>query len=310
MRDQLAVKRFGPIEWMLSGMLSLTWGSSFLLIAIAIEYLDPAVVPFGRAIAGGMALACVPGSREPIPREHWPRIAVLGLVWMALPFWLFPLAERTVTSGIAAMVNGGLPVIMACVTALWVRRLPSAKRAVAIGIGFFGIVTIALPAVRSESATGEMIADTRGMVFLFAAVLCYAIGANVARPLQAQYSPARLLMRVQFAAAVWTLPVALPGIGNSEFDLGAILAVILLGVVGTGIAFLVFGTLLERTGITRAMIPTYFTPVVGLVLGALFLDEHIALVSVVGMCVVIFSAWMTSKPDDRDVTLSDTTRAR
>ncbi|MBJ7505587.1 MAG: hypothetical protein JHC86_07405, partial [Ilumatobacteraceae bacterium] len=68
--------------------------------------------------------------------------------------------------------------------------------------------------------------------------------------------------------------------------------------------------LLERTGITRAMIPTYFTPIVGLVLGAVFNDERIAIVSVVGMCVVITSAWMTSKPDARDVLLSDTTAPR
>jgi drug/metabolite transporter (DMT)-like permease len=80
--------------------------------------------------------------------------------------------------------------------------------------------------------------------------------------------------------------------------------------VGTGVAFVVFGTLLERTGITRAMIPTYFTPIVGLALGAVFNNENIALLSVVGMCIVIVSAWMTSKPDERDVMLSDATEGR
>lgn len=310
MRDRLTIQRLGPVEWLLSALLSLTWGSSFLLIAIAIEYLDPVVVPFGRVVAGGIALACIPGSREAVAREHWPRIAILGLVWMALPFWLFPLAEQTVTSSIAGMVNGGLPVVVACVTAVWVRRLPSIRRIGAIIIGFLGIVVITLPAIQSETASGRPIADLQGMTYLFAAVLCYAIGANVARPLQAQYAPARLLMRVQFAAALWTLPLALPGISRSEFHLSAIVAVVLLGVIGTGVAFLAFGTLLERTGLTRAMIPTYFTPIVGLVLGAVFRNEHIAVVSVVGMCVVIFSAWMTSKPDERDVTLSDTTGER
>ena len=86
MRDQLAVQRFGPSEWLLSAVLSLTWGSSFLLIAVAIEYVDPALVPFGRAILGGLALALFPGARDRVARGDWPRIAVLGLVWMALPF--------------------------------------------------------------------------------------------------------------------------------------------------------------------------------------------------------------------------------
>jgi len=282
----------------------LTWGSSFLLIAIAVDHLDAALVPFGRALAGGIALAFFPGSRDSVPLRHWPRIALLGLVWMALPFWLFPLAERTVTSGIAGMVNGGLPVIMACVTALWVRRLPSLRRVAAIALGLVGIVTVTLPAVRIEAPGVKPIADVLGMAYLLIAVLCYAIGANLARPLQAVYSPARLLMRVQLAAALWSLPLAVPGVAKSTFTLGSVLAVLTLGVVGTGVAFVVFGTLLERTGITRAMIPTYFTPIVGLVLGAVFRDEHIATVSVVGMCIVIVSAWMTSRPDDRDVMLT------
>lgn len=304
MRGQLATRRFGVQEWTLSSLLSLTWGSSFLLIAIAVDHLDAALVPFGRALAGGIALAFFPGSRDSVPLRHWPRIALLGLVWMALPFWLFPLAERTVTSGIAGMVNGGLPVIMAFVTALWVRRLPSLRRVTAIALGLVGIVTVTLPAVRIEAPGGKPIADVLGMAYLLIAVLCYAIGANLARPLQAVYSPARLLMRVQLAAALWSLPLAVPGVAKSTFTLGSVLAVLALGVVGTGVAFVVFGTLLERTGITRAMIPTYFTPIVGLVLGAVFRDEHIATVSVVGMCIVIVSAWMTSRPDDRDVMLT------
>jgi drug/metabolite transporter (DMT)-like permease len=115
-------------------------------------------------------------------------------------------------------------------------------------------------------------------------------------------------MRVQFAAAIWTLPFAMSGARDSAFTMSAVAAVVALGVIGTGIAFVAFGTLLERTGITRAMIPTYFTPVVGLALGALFRSERIAVVSVLGMCIVIASAWLTSKPDDRDVMLSDTTQ--
>lgn len=310
MRGQSVTHRFGPTEWSLSALLALTWGSSFLLIAVAIENLDPIVVPFGRALAGAATLAVFPGALQPIPRREWPRVALLGLVWMALPFWLFPLAEQTVASSVAGMMNGGLPVVMACVTALWVRRMPSGRRIVAIVLGFLGIVVIAVPAIRADSAGGESIADVVGITYLLIAVSCYAIGANVARPLQAVYAPARLLVRVQLAAALWTLPLAFRGVGSSDFTASAIAAVVALGVIGTGIAFVAFGTLLERTGITRAMIPTYFTPIVGLLLGATFRDEKIAPVTVLGMCIVIFSAWMTSRPDDRDVMLSDSTPSR
>ena len=307
-RSIRATRDFGPTEWGLSSLLALTWGSSFLLIAVAIDHFDPSLVPFGRSLAGAAALACIRGSREAIPRGHWPRIAVLGLVWMALPFWLFPLAEQSVTSGVAGMMNGGLPVVTALITALWVRRIPSWRRVFAIILGFFGIVVIAAPAVREESQSGKAIADMRGILFLLAAVVCYAVATNIARPLQAKFAPARLLVRVQLAASLWSLPVALTGIDDSDFSISSLAALVTLGVVGTGLAFVAFGMLLERTGITRAMIPTYFTPVVGLILGAVFRDEHIALLSVVGMAVVILSAWMTSKPDERDVMLSESKR--
>jgi drug/metabolite transporter (DMT)-like permease len=178
----------------------------------------------------------------------------------------------------------------------------------AIIVGFVGIVIIAAPAVREESQSGKPVADLRGILFLLAAVVCYAVATNIARPLQAQFAPARLLVRVQLAASLWSLPVALTGIDDSDFSISSLAALVTLGVVGTGLAFVAFGMLLERTGITRAMIPTYFTPVVGLILGAVFRDEHIALLSVVGMAVVILSAWMTSKPDERDVMLSESKR--
>lgn len=289
-------------DWQLSVFLSLTWGSSFLLIAIAIEHLDPAVISFGRSFTGALALCFFPGARQPVKLSHWPRIALLGLIWMAIPFWLFPLAEQTVASSVAGMINGSLPVVMAFVTAMWVRRVPSGQRVVAILIGFIGIVVIALPTIRAEAAGGA-VADTHGILYLLAAVTCYAMGANIARPLQAQFSPARLLMRVQVAATLWTLPLAAAQLDQSRFAVAAFGAVVVLGIVGTGIAFVAFGTLVERTGVTRAMIPTYFTPIVGLVLGAIFRNEHIATVSAIGMCIVIGSAWMTSKPDKRDVQL-------
>jgi len=310
MRTHFKQTRFGVPEWTLSAVLSLTWGSSFLLIAIAIDDLHPTVVPFGRALAGAVALAFFPGAWQSVPRQHWPRIALLGLVWMAVPFWLFPLAEQSVTSGVAGMINGGLPVVMALVTALWVRRVPSIQRITAILLGFFGIVVIALPAIRAESTSGGSVADARGILYLLAAVTCYALGANIARPLQAQFSPSRLLLRVQITATLWTLPFAAAQLDQSKFTVSPIGAVVILGVVGTGIAFVAFGTLLERTGITRAMIPTYFTPIVGLVLGAVFRNEHIATFSLIGMCIVIGSAWMTSKPDERDVLLSNSLSKR
>ncbi|MFZ9274888.1 MAG: EamA family transporter, partial [Ilumatobacteraceae bacterium] len=69
------------------------------------------------------------------------------------------------------------------------------------------------------------------------------------------------------------------------------------GAIGTGYAFTLFSTLLKRTGIARSMIPTYFTPVVGTILGVGFNNEPLVWLSVAGMGVVVIAAWLTSLPD-------------
>lgn len=103
--------------------------------------------------------------------------------------------------------------------------------------------------------------------------------------------------------AIWTLPVALPRITNFTFTRCAVAVLTVSGIVGTGLAIVVFGTLLGMTGVIRTTILTYFTPNVGLTLGNVFNNEYTALLSVVEMFVVISSVWSISKPNERAVML-------
>lgn len=284
--------QFGVIEWLLALGMALTWGSSFLLIDIIIHDAPATFVPFGRSFFGMLALYFVPGSRHKIARKHWSRLTVLGFIWMAMPFFLFPLAEKTVASSIAGMMNGALPVVVAVVTAVWVRKAPSIQRSIAVLIGFVGIALIAAPSIREGSS-----ADVKGIVYLCMALLCYAVGLNIARPLQAIYSPATLMFRVVAISTLISSPLGLVAMTDTAFTLKMIGATVILGALGSGIAFLLFGTLLKRTGPVRAMIPTYFTPIVGTLLGVLINDEKILLLSVFGMLIVIVGAWLTSRPE-------------
>jgi drug/metabolite transporter (DMT)-like permease len=211
---------------------------------------------------------------------------------MAMPFFLFPLAEKTVASSIAGMMNGALPVVVAVITAIWVRKAPSIQRTIAVAVGFIGIALIAAPSIREGSS-----ADLEGIIYLCLALLCYAVGLNIARPLQAIYSPATLMLRVVAISALISLPLGLVAMTDTTFTLNMIGATVILGALGSGIAFLLFGTLLKRTGPVRAMIPTYFTPIVGTFLGVLFNDEKILMLSIVGMLIVIVGAWLTSRPE-------------
>lgn len=283
---------FGLLEWSLSVALALAWGSSFLLINLSIRHFDSTVVPFGRTAFGALALAFLPGARQKIARRDWPLVWFLGLVWMAAPFLLYPVAEQTVSTSITGMMNGSLPVVVAVVTAVWTRSLPSGQRVFAVLVGCAGIVLIALPSIADKSS-----ADIRGIVFLLIALLCYAVAVNASRPLQTRYHPVALMLRVELAACAISAPLGIHGIARSEFSWVSLGAVAVLGTVGTGIAFALFATLAVRTGPVRAMIPTYFTPIVGTFLGVVVNDETLIGLSLLGMVIVIIGAGLTSRPD-------------
>ena len=272
--------------------MALTWGSSFILIDIIIRYAPTTFVPFGRSLFGMIALFFVPGSRDHIAREHRTRLWVLGLIWMALPFFLFPIAERTVASSIAGMMNGALPVVVIVVTSIWMRTKPSGQRIVAILVGFIGIVLIAVPSINDGTT-----ADVKGIFYLLAALMCYAVALNMARPLQAIYSPATLMLRVVLISTVLSAPLGIIALRSTRFSLALFGSTVILGALGSGFAFLLFGTLLKRTGTVRALIPTYFTPIVGTLLGVLFNGEKVLALSLIGMLIVILGAWLTSRPE-------------
>jgi drug/metabolite transporter (DMT)-like permease len=284
--------RFGPAEWSMSAVVALVWGSSFLWIAIAIDDVATTVVPLARISFGALALACVPAARRALPRHELPRVVFLGLVWMAIPFLLFPLAEETTSSAVAGMVNGSLPVVTVAVTALFTRRLPSRRRVVAVLVGFAGIALVSLGSIGAGGG-----ADARGVTMLIAAVVCYAVAVNVAAPMQRRYGSLPVLLHVQLAGVLWTLPTGLRGAGESTFTWQAVVSLVVLGALGTGLAFALYGVLLERTGPVRGMIGTFFTPVVAAILGVAVRDEPLRLVAVAGMVVVGVGAVMTSRPD-------------
>lgn len=284
--------RFGPVEWLLTLVIASIWGSSFLLMAIAIDDVSTSVVPLARVLFGALALAMVPAARRRLPRHELPRIVFLGLVWMAGPFLLFPLAIETTGSAVAGMINGALPVATVAVTALFVRRMPTAYRVVAVLVGFSGIAIISLGSIRGGSG-----ADLRGIALLIGAVLCYAVAVNVSTPMQRRYGTLPVLLHVQVAAVLWTLPAGLDGVAGSTFTVSAVAALVVLGALGTGLAFALYGLLLARTGPVRGMIGVFFTPIVATVLGVVVRSEPLGVLPVVGMLVVIAGAVMTSRPE-------------
>jgi drug/metabolite transporter (DMT)-like permease len=105
------------------------------------------------------------------------------------------------------------------------------------------------------------------------------------------------MARMLALAAVWTLPFGLVGLPDSTIEAGPVVAVLVLGVIGTGVAYLLMGSLVSRVGPTRASFITYVIPVVSLVLGVVFKDEHVEALAVAGVVFVVAGALLAGKQE-------------
>lgn len=280
---------FGAPEWGLLAAIALIWGSSFLFMAMGLETLRPGVITLARLGLGALALAALPRARRRVDRDDLPRIALLGVVWMAIPLTLFPIAQQWIDSSVAGMINGGVPITTAVWATVLLRRAPGRRQLVGIGIGFAGVVLIFLPELQGSSAT----ALGAGLVIL--AIALYGLAANLAVPLQQRYGALPVLLRAQLAALVLVTPVGLWQLQGSSFAWGPVLAMVPLGILGTGLAFAAMTTLVGRVGGPRGSVAIYFVPVVAVVLGILVRGEEVAPVAVVGTALVLLGAWITSR---------------
>ena len=282
---------FAPLDWGLLLACAGIWGASFYFMAIGLRSLEPGVITFMRIALGAAALVVLPAARRRVARHDWPRIAVLGATWMAIPFTLFPLAEQRISSSLTGMLNAAMPVMTAVVALLMTRHLPGRWQAIGLGVGLVGTLTI------GWDGLGEGGSSAAGVVMVLVAVAAYAVSVNIAVPLQQRYGTLPILVRIQLVAMALTAPYALVGVGDSSWEIRPVLATVVLGVFGTGLAFAAMGTLIGRVGATRASISTYLMPIVSVSLGAALLDESVHPAAVVGTLLVLLGAWLVSRAE-------------
>ncbi len=215
----------------------------------------------------------------------------MSVLWVAIPFTLFPLAQQHVSSAVTGMLNGGLPIVAAIIATLMLRRLPGRVQIVGLILGAAGVAAIAL------SAAGEGSSQAIGVAMLLAAVLCYGVAINIATPLQQRYGSLPAMAWMLAYASIWTAPFGLASVSGSSFAWGPFAAVLALGVVGTGLAFVFMGRLVGRVGSTRASFATYLIPVVALILGVAIRDDDVAAIGLIGIVMVLTGAFLASRAD-------------
>src|SRR5690554_4840940 len=197
---------FTAKDWGLLVAVALMWGGSFVLMDLGLKGLHPATITWLRLLFGVATLACMPAARRPLPRAEWPMVALLGTVWMAVPFLLFPVAQQWIASSLAGMINGAAPLFTAAVAALWYRRAPRRWQLSGLLIGFVGVLTIYWPTL------DEMQATALGAGLILLATLFYGIAFNLASPLQKRNGALPVIWRALLVGLALSTPYGLYGL--------------------------------------------------------------------------------------------------
>jgi drug/metabolite transporter (DMT)-like permease len=280
---------FGASDWVRFLGIGLIWGASFMFIAEALEAFEPGLITWGRIVLGAAILWLIPAARRPIGREDLPRVVAMSVLWVAVPFTIFPIAQQHVASAVAGMLNGGVPLVAAAIGAALLRALPGRTQLLGLAIGFAGIVLISLP----ELGEGESRALGVGLIVV--SDLCYGLALVIAAPVQQRYGALPVIARMLAFAAVWTAPFGLASIEGSSLSWSAVGSIASLGVLGTGLAFVLMVGLVGHVGSTRASFATYLIPVVATILGVVVRDERVAAAAFVGVACVIAGAILASR---------------
>ena len=285
----MSEQHLSPLDWARWAAPGIVWGTSFYFIAEGLEAFPAILITPIRVALGFLTLAMFPAvRRQRIERSDWPRVLLLGTIWMAIPLSLFPFAEETVSSSVTGMLNGATPIFVTTVAAVMARSMPSRQRLLGLAIGFAGVVLIALPSGGGENSWGGI-----GLIFL--ALVFYGFALNVAVPLQQKYGALVLMWRVQLVAVCLTAPLAIPSLDDVEFTWPAMAAMIGLGSLGTAVAYVAMADNAGRLGSSRASASVYLIPVVSLLLGAVVCGESVVALSVLGCAVALGGAYVASR---------------
>lgn len=253
--------------------LALLWGSGFFWIKLSLDGFTPVQLTFARLALGALVLVPIVLIRRlprPAGAAMWGHLAVSALIANALPYTLWAVAEQTVSSGIAGVINATTPLWAVALAALARTDSRLSLRTVAgLMLGFLGVIVVYEP--WNNTAGG-----TIGIIACIGAAASYGLAyVYQGRFLTNRGLPALTLTAAQLTAAAMIMVVALPFSGGLHITPTAlpIFAILILGVIGTGLALIINFALIATEGPTAASVVTYLLPAVALALGIAVLGE-------------------------------------
>ncbi len=276
-------------SWTLLLILGANWGASNLFINIGLRDQTPQAIAFARIALAALVLAPLAYSRGALkglrPLTGW--FLVIGSVQVAVPFVLIGLGEEHISSGLAGILVATTPMFTALL-AIWVDHEERSHGWALFGValGFAGVAL--LLGIDLGGSSDELI----GGLMVVLAAFGYAAGALTAKNKLADVQPIGMSAGVMLASTVVLIPAAAAGAPTEMPGLGPIAAILALGIVGTGFAFIVLYHLISTVGPARTWLVSYIAPVFAVGYGATLLDEAITAATIGGMVLVLIGSWM------------------
>jgi drug/metabolite transporter (DMT)-like permease len=275
--------------WLAFALLCAIWGSSYYFIRIGLRQLSPLSLVAMRLLAGGLvtvAIALVRKAPLRLPGRTLLLLLFLATVNTTAPFLLIAAGEVTVPSGLASVLNSTMPIFSVLLAGFVLHDEPvTARRLLGVAIGFGGVVVILSRDLGHAGSSGALI----GQAAIILSSLCYAGGAVFARRTLRGVPSMTIAAWGLIFSAIETVTLSLmfsrPALGSLHPQ--TIMSVLWLGVLGSGIAYLLSYAILAAWGASRYSLLAYVLPVVGLTLGIVFLGETLDGRIVAGTALVI-----------------------
>ena len=276
--------------------LSLIWGASFLLIKIGVGDLGPTGLVLVRSISGAVALVLLMTAlRKPMFGPGWRSrvlpFAIMAVVNAILPWAAIAWGEERITSGLASILNA-TATLWTAILVFWIvpaeRPTPLNYLGVVIGIG--GVTILVLPDIAAHGLSGSVL----GILAVLVAAFSYAVAALYQRTKLRGLSVYEQSTGQTVITALLAIPIAAPALPHAHFAPVSFLAVVALGVFGTGVAYLLFYFVMNSLGAVRATAVTLVVPVTAVFWGVVLLGEQLTFTTVAGMTIILAGIVLTN----------------
>ena len=277
-------------NFILALVTSSIWGSSFLMIKYSLEELNPSDIAIYRILIGALFINIFVRAKENIIKTDNAKIFIISFIWMALPFYMFGIAEQTITSSLAGLINGSTPIFVAFIAVIFYKLKVTKIQILYIFTGFIGVGLISL-----SEGISDLSFDI-GFIYALIASISYGIAVNMVEPLIKKYDSLIVIkMVIRYALLISLLmlgPTASFKLPTVEVSL---IPMLILGVGSTGIAFLTYYKLLESVGRISSSFIVYMIPIFSIYFGYQFLNEITNSIQFLGIGVILTSAFLYSR---------------